>query len=136
MINRGKILADRQGRQFADVLGDPQAPVQELLDVVNGARTRLSDFTVHASLPGLAAVVRELEQKDKVKTFFKSHSRHGSKRFRQLTGVVIRIKMEEEHCGRTGTKGYVEKLSHWYIKAEIYQPKPSHPNYTIWKLAQ
>lgn len=136
MINKAKILADNQGRQFSDVLADPHAPVQELIDLVNRSGQRLSDFTVHASLPALAAIVRELEQIVKVKDFFGTTTRKKTKRFRQLTGVVIRMKMEEENCITTGSKGYVQRISQWYTKSEIYQPMQSHPDFRIWKSAQ
>jgi hypothetical protein len=136
MINKAKLLADRQGRQFSDVLADPHAPVQELLDLVNKAGQRLSDFTVHASFPALAAVVREFEQIARVKRFFGTRNRPMTKRFRQLTGVVIRMKMEEEDCTTTQSKGYVHKMSQWYTKSEVYQPKASHPEFEIWKEAQ
>ena len=137
MITKGKVLNDSQGRQFSDVVVDPQAPVQELFDLVNESGQRMSDFTVHGSLPALAAIVRELEQVDKVKKFFSTMPDQKTKRFKQFTGVVIRMKMEEKDCITSGSKGYVRKwVSRWYTKSEIYQPTPSHPEYPIWKSAQ
>lgn len=133
MIDKAKILADSQGRQFSDVLADPHAPVQDLLDLVNRSGQWMSFVTTHLGLPALAAIIRELEQIDEVKKFFRTKSI--TTRFKQFTGVVVRMKMEEESFTTTGIKGYLPKLS-WYTKSEIYQPRPNHPHYRMWHLAQ
>lgn len=137
MIDKKKLLADPQGRQFKDVLADPEAPVQELLDLANGSGRFLSFISSRLSVPvpGLAVVVREFEQIDSVRKFFSSRTPKLTVRFRQLAGVVIRIAAEEQQCVKTGQKGYL-RTSRYFKKAEIYKPGPNHPDHGIWQKAQ
>lgn len=135
MIDKSKVLADRQGRQFAGVISDPNAPVQQLLDFVNGFGTWMSFVTIHLSLPALAAIVRKFEQVDEVKKYFSTRNPREAWRFKQFMGVVVRMKMQEENCITTGMKGYLH-TSNWIIKSEIYEPTPKHPEYKIWELGQ
>jgi hypothetical protein len=136
MIDKSKILADRQGRKFKAVVTDPAAPVQLFIDVVNARAEWLSFVTIQLDEAALGAIVREFEQLDEVKQFFIGTTPRAAWRFKQLMGVIVKLKMEEDGLFvTTGQKGYLPN-SRWLIKSEIYQPTPRHPQYRLWKSAQ
>ena len=70
-FTRKDFLEDRQGRTFADVLNDPEQPLDAVLDFFNDAehQRRMEESEIHHDRPALAGVVRELESLKSLEQF-------------------------------------------------------------------
>jgi len=141
-ITRNEFLEDRQGRTFADVLGDPEQPFDEVLAFFNNdeRQRRMEDAEIHHDRAALSGVVRELEAQPAVDQFLLSKEPRRTKRLRQAIGVLVRIIMEQRGWRKTGKKGSLgvraivtrgDKmpgayhntggLAFWFVRAERYE---------------
>lgn len=145
LISREQFLSDRHGKTFADVLGDPGTPFDEVLEFFNDAerQQRMEDAEIHHDRAPLAGVVRELESGPVLDQFFSSKTqRRRSARLRQAIGVLVRMIMERRGWRTTGKKGSLGVrgstnlqavhhntggLSLWFIRAERYHLKGGKP---------
>ena len=98
---------DDQGRRFADVMRDTRIAFEPILEFFEdpGRQRRLVESELHHDRPALAGVIRELEARPDVDTFFRSNDGHETMRFRQAVGVIVRIIMEQQGWRTTGRKG-------------------------------
>jgi hypothetical protein len=147
-FTRKDFLEDRQGRTFADVLNDPEQPLDAVLDFFNDAehQRRMEESEIHHDRPALAGVVRELESLKSLDQFLgKQHPRR-TKRLRQVVGVVVRMIMERRGWRKTGRKGSLGVraavsgrttrpgtyhntggLAFWFLRAERYEREAGMP---------
>lgn len=153
-ITRTSFLEDPQGRTFADVVGDPEQPFDEVLEFFNDAdrQRRMEEAEIHHDRPPLAGVVRELEAHPAVDRFFAQIHPHRSKRLRQAIGVVVRIIMERRGWRKTGRKGSLGVraakadapspghntggLAFWFIRAERYEREAGMPYRSVRERSQ
>lgn len=144
-ITRKTFLEDRQGRTFADVLDDPEQPIDIVLDFFNNAdrQRRMEESELHHDRSPLAGVVRELESIPAVDQFLSEIHTHRSKRFRQAVGVLVRMIMELRGWRKTGRKGSLGVraaatdtpsprhntggLAFWFIRGERYEREEGMP---------
>lgn len=143
-ITREHFLADRHGKTFADVLGDPDSPFDEVLGFFNdaGRQQRMEDAEIHHDRAPLAGVVRELEAMPRLAAFFARQRRRRSARLRQAIGVLVRLVMERRGWQTTGKKGSLGVrasangtgrafnsggLSLWFLRAERYRRPEGMP---------
>jgi hypothetical protein len=147
-INRDDFRQDRQGRTFADVLGDAEQPFDQVLVFFNDPdrQRRMEESELHHNRPPLAGVVRELEAQADVDRFLASQHPRRTKRLRQAVGVVVRMIMERRGWRKTGKKGSlgvraVRKhrsakpgayhntggLAFWFLRAERYERTEGMP---------
>lgn len=141
-LTRRDFLDDRVGRTFADIAEHPA--FADLLEFFNDSdrQRRMEESELHHDRPPLAGVVRELEAVPSVNRFLGNLDAARSKRFRQATGVVVRIIMEARGWRTTGRKGSlgvragssrdaprhnVGGLAFWFIRAERYQRPDGMP---------
>jgi hypothetical protein len=141
-ISRQDLLQDRIGRTFADVLNDPEQPVDEVLDFFSDEQRqrRMEESETHHDRAPLAGVVRELESRPAVDEFLSSKHPRRTKRLRQAVGVVVRMIMERLGWKKTGKKGSLGVratipsrkatpgayhntggLAFWFLRAERYE---------------
>jgi len=141
-ITRNEFLEDRQGRTFADVLGDSEQPFDEVLAFFDDAerQRRMEDAEIHHDRAALSGVVRELEAQPAIDRFLASKDPRRTKRLRQAIGVLVRIIMEQRGWRKTGKKSSlgvranVTKgartpgayhntggLEFWFLRAERYE---------------
>jgi len=141
-IARPDFSQDRQGRTFADVLNDPEQPLDAVLDFFNdeARQRRMEESEIHHDRPPLAGVVRELESQPSIDEFLSSQHPRRTKRLRQAVGVVVRMIMEHLGWKKTGKKGSLgvrAKVAHgtatpgayhnagglafWFLRAERYE---------------
>lgn len=137
-------LEDRQGRTFADVVNDPDAPFDELLEFFadEHRQRRMEESEIHHDRAPLAGVVRELEAHPEIHRFLSGVHSQRAKRFRQAVGVLVRIIMEGRGWSKTGRKGSLGVraaavpqtpnhntggLAFWFIRAERYERKEGMP---------
>ncbi len=141
-ITRQDFLQDRQGRTFADVLGDHEQPLDAVLEFFNdeARQRRMEESEIHHDRPPLAGVVRELEAQPCIDEFLSSQHPRRTKRLRQAIGVVVRMIMERLGWKKTGKKGSLgvrAKVAHgtatpgayhntgglafWFLRAERYE---------------
>ena len=116
-ISRRDFLQNRQGRTFADVLGDPQQPLDAVLEFFNdeARQRRMEESEIHHDRPPLAGVVRDLESQPAIDQFLSSQHPRRTKRLRQAVGVVVRMMMERlgwKKTGRKGSLGVRAKIAH------------------------
>jgi len=147
-ITREDFLKDRQGRTFTDVLGDPAAPFDVLLRFFSdeARQRRMEESEIHHDRPALAGVIRELEAQPEIDAFLSEIHLQESKRFRQATGVLVRMIMERRGWKKTGRKGSLGVrassdstrpshntggLAFWFIRAERYELKEGMPFRTV-----
>lgn len=147
-ITREDFLRDRQGRTFADVLSAPAVPFDALLTFFNdeARQRRMEDSEVHHDRPALAGVIRELESLPEIDAFLSEIHLQESKRFRQATGVLVRMIMVRRGWKKTGKKGSLGVraksdrahpshntggLAFWFIRAERYEKKDGMPFQTV-----
>lgn len=137
-LTRNAFLADRQGKKFADVVGD----VDQLFDVVlsffNDAdrQRRMEESELHHDRAPLAGVVRELESLPEIDLFLAEIHVKRSTRLRQAIGVLVRMIMERRGWQKTGKKGSLGVraadavdlpkhnsggLAFWFVRAERYE---------------
>lgn len=142
ILSREDLARDRQGRTFADVLGDAEQPFDQVLAFFNDQdrQRRMEESELHHNRPPLAGVVRELESQSDVDRFLASQHPRRTKRLRQAVGVVVRIIMERRGWRKTGKKGslgvrevreiHTTKpgayhntggLAFWFLRAERYE---------------
>ncbi len=141
-IGRDEFLADRQGRTFADVLGDPEQVFDQVLEFFQSEdrQRRMDESEMHHDRPALAGVVRELESLPAIDQFLGSVHPQRTKRLRQSVGVLVRIIMERRGWRKTGKKGSLGVratinsastpgayhntggLAFWFLRAERYEP--------------
>jgi len=141
-ITRNEFLEDRQGRTFADVLDDPEQPLDDVLAFFDDAerQRRMEAAEIHHDRAALSGVVRELEAQPAVDQFLSSKDPRRTKRLRQAIGVVVRIIMEQRGWKKTGKKGSLGVranvargtktpgayhntggLAFWFLRAERYE---------------
>lgn len=144
-ISRRDFMQDRQGRTFADVVDDPEQPLDAVLAFFDdeARQRRMVEAEVHHDRPPLAGVVRELESQPPVDEFLAKQHPRRTKRLRQAVGVVVRMIMERlgwKKTGRKGSLGVRAKivrgkaspgayhntggLAFWFLRAERYE----HPD--------
>jgi hypothetical protein len=143
-VTREEFLSDRHGKTFADVLNDPDARFDEVLEFFSDAarQQRMEDSEIHHDRPPLAGVVRELESVPAVRDFLATLHRRRSTRLRQAVGVLVRIIMERRGWRTTGKKGslgvrgspesrtpYHNKggIALWFLRAERYRRDAGMP---------
>jgi|HubBroStandDraft_6_1064221.scaffolds.fasta_scaffold148890_2 hypothetical protein len=147
-LTRKDFLEDRQGRTFADVLDDPEQPLDQILEFFHDShrQQRMEDSEIHHDRPALAGVVRELETLDAVDRFLATQHPRRTKRLRQVVGVVVRMIMERRGWQKTGRKGSLGVrakisgrrnqpgsyhntggLAFWFLRAERYERKTGMP---------
>ncbi len=135
---------DKQGRRFKDVLNDPRIDFNAVLEFFDDPdrQDRMIESELHHDRPALAGVIRELEARQDVKTFFENHDAHTTRRFRQAIGVAVRLAMENRGWKTTGRKGSLGTrvkvpagtttpgayrnnggMSVWFTRAERYERK-------------
>ncbi len=151
LITRQMFLADRQGRKFADVLNDPEQPLDQVLAFFNDGdrQRRMEEAELHHNRPPLAGVVRELEFHSDVDRFLATQDPRRTKRLRQAVGVVVRMIMERRGWRKTGKKGSLgvrlagprsDKpganhntggLALWFLRAERYERPDGMPFQTV-----
>ncbi len=110
-FTRKDFLEDRQGRTFADVLNDPEQPLDLVLDFFNDPehQRRMEESEIHHDRPALAGVVRELESLKSMDQFLgKQHPRR-TKRLRQVVGVVVRMIMERRGWRKNRPQGVARR---------------------------
>lgn len=144
LVTRQEFLSDRHGKTFADVMGDADAPFDEVLEFFNDAarQQRMEDAEIHHDRAPLAGVVRELESTPVIRDFFATLHRRRSARLRQAIGVLVRMIMERRGWRTTGKKGSlgvrgspdtetpyhnIGGLSLWFIRAERYRREAGMP---------
>lgn len=142
IIRREDFHQDRQGRTFADVIGDAQQPFDQVLAFFNDQdrQRRMEESELHHSRPPLAGVVRELEAQSDIDRFLASQEPRRTKRLRQAVGVLVRMIMEHRGWRTTGKKGSLGVravrelhtaepgsyhntggLALWFLRAERYE---------------
>lgn len=142
IIRRDDFQQDRQGRTFADVLGDREQPFEQVLAFFNDQdrQRRMLESELHHNRPPLAGVVRELESQPDVDRFLATREPRRTKRLRQAVGVVVRMIMERRGWRTTGKKGSLGVratrqsptnvpgayhntggLAFWFLRAERYE---------------
>lgn len=147
-VTRTDFRDDRQGRTFADVLGDAEQPLDAVLEFFSDAdrQRRMQEAEIHHDRPPLAGVVRELEAQPAVDEFLRSKHPRRTKRLRQAIGVVVRMIMDRLGWKKTGRKGslgvrapippgteapgsYHNKggLAFWFLRAERYTRRDGVP---------
>jgi len=141
-ITREDFVKDRQGRTFADVLNDPEQPLDAVLEFFadEARKRRMEESEIHHDRPPLAGVVRELESQPSIDAFLSSEHPGRTKRLRQAVGVVVRMLMEGRGWKKTGRKGSLGVrakvvrgtvtpgayhntggLALWFLRSERYQ---------------
>jgi hypothetical protein len=151
-ITRKDFLEDRQGRTFADVLDDPEQPLDQILEFFRDSQRqqRMEDSELHHDRPALAGVVRELETLDAVDRFLATQHPRRTKRLRQVVGVAVRMIMERRGWQKTGRKGSLGVrakiagrrnqpgsyyntggLAFWFLRAERYERKAGMPYQSV-----
>jgi hypothetical protein len=148
-VTRQDFLQDRQGRTFADVLNDPEQPLDAVLAFFNdeSRQRRMEESEIHHDRAPLAGVVRELESQPKINEFLATKHPRRTKRLRQAVGVVVRMIMDRLGWKKTGKKGSLGVraviapgtdhpgayhntggLAFWFLRAERYE-RPHAPRY-------
>ncbi len=144
VITRGAFLSDRHGKTFSDVLNDPDAPFDEVLEFFNDAdrQRRMEDSEIHHDRAPLAGVVRELESVPAIGQFLATLHRRRTARLRQAIGVLVRMIMERRGWRTTGKKGSLGVrgssdsrtpyhntggLALWFLRAERYRREAGMP---------
>jgi hypothetical protein len=144
VITRDEFLSDRHGKTFADVLNDPDAPFDEVLEFFNDAdrQRRMEDSEIHHDRAPLAGVVRELESVPAIGQFLSTLHRRRTARLRQAIGVLVRMIMERRGWRTTGKKGSLGVrgssdsrtpyhntggLALWFLRAERYRREAGMP---------
>jgi hypothetical protein len=151
-LSRDDFRQDRQGRTFADVLGDPEQPFDQVLAFFNDPdrQRRMEESELHHNRPPLAGVVRELEAQSDIDRFLASAHPRRTKRLRQAVGVVVRMLMErrgwrttgkkgslgvraarEYHSARPGAYHNTGGLAFWFLRAERYERPEGMPYRTV-----
>jgi hypothetical protein len=144
-ITRKVFSEDALGRTFADVLNDPNQPLDAVFTFFSdsGRQRRMEDSEIHHDRPPLAGVVRELEAHPEINAFLTEVHAGPSKRLRQCIGVVVRIIMQSRGWKKTGKKGSLGVrsaksdasspvhntggLAFWFLRGERYELEDGMP---------
>ena len=142
MISLKEFQSDRQGSKFSDVINDKRIDFCIVIDFFNNLEIirRMEESELHHERTPFAGVVKTFEKMPMVDEFLKGYDAHTTQRFRQATGVLIRMHMESRGWRTTGKKGSlgtrakvkpgtktpgshynVSGLSRWFTKAERYK---------------
>ncbi len=152
-ITRKEFLDDRQGRTFADVLGDPEQPFAEVLAFFSdeSRQQRMEESELHHDRAAMAGVVRELESVPAIDQFLSDIHAQQTQRFRQAIGVLVRIVMQRRGWKKTGRKGSLGVratasksspthntggLSFWFVRAERYTLDKGMPFQSVTERSQ
>ena len=137
-VSRNDFLEDSQGRTFADVLNDPKQPFDQVLAFFNdpGRQRRMEESELHHDRSPLAGVVRELESLPAINDFLATARIKRNTRFRQATGVLVRMIMQQRGWQKTGRQGSLGTravrtsgspahnsggLAFWFVRTERYE---------------
>jgi len=144
-ITRKVFRDDCQGRTFADVLNDPEQPLDVVFAFFSDPdrQRRMEESEIHHDRSPLAGVVRELEDQPKINTFLTEAHANRSKRLRQCIGVVVRMIMQNRGWRKTGRKGSLGVratksdapspahntggLAFWFLRGERYEHEDGMP---------
>ena len=144
-ITRKVFSEDTQGRTFADVLNDPDQPLDAVFAFFSdsGRQRRMEESEIHHDRSPLAGVVRELEAQPEINAFLTEVHAGPSKRLRQCIGVVVRIIMQSRGWKKTGKKGSLGVraaksdapspvhntggLAFWFLRGERYELEDGMP---------
>lgn len=144
-ITRKVFIEDAQGRTFADVLNDPEQPLDAVFAFFSdpGRQRRMEESEIHHDRSPLAGVVRELEAQPEINAFLTEVHAGRSKRLRQCIGVVVRIIMQGRGWKKTGKKGSLGVraaksdapspahntggLAFWFLRGERYELEDGMP---------
>lgn len=139
---------DRQGQRFSDVVRDDRINFHIVIDFFNHpSRIRaMEEAELYHDRPAFAGVVQEFENIPEIDRFLSGEDSHGTKRFRQSIGVLIRMHMESRGWQRTGRKGSLgtrarvtpgtttpgayrntSGISQWFTKSERYEKPDDTP---------
>ncbi len=122
-ITREVFCDDSQGRTFADILNDPDQPLDAVLAFFSDPdrQRRMEESEIHHDRPPLAGVVRELETEPTINAFLAEVHINRSKRLRQCVGVVVRMIMQGLGWKKTGRQGSLGVRA-----AKTNTPSPAH----------
>jgi hypothetical protein len=144
-VSRKVFVEDSQGRTFADVLKDPEQPLDAVFAFFSSPdrQRRMEDSEIHHDRPPLAGVVRELEAEPAINAFLTEIHTNRSKRLRQCVGVVVRMIMQDRGWKKTGRQGSLGVragktnapspahntggLAFWFQRGERYERKDGMP---------
>lgn len=144
-ITRKAFSEDAQGRTFADVLKDPEQPLNAVFAFFSDPdrQRRMEESEIHHDRSPLSGVVRELEAQPEINMFLAEVHANRSKRLRQCIGVVVRMIMEGRGWKKTGRKGSLGVraaksgapspahntggLAFWFIRGERYEREDGMP---------
>ena len=144
-ITRKVFSEDAQGRTFADVLKDPEQPLNAVFAFFSDPdrQRRMEESEIHHDRSPLAGVVRELEAQPEINSFLTEVHANRSKRLRQCIGVVVRMVMEGRGWKKTGRKGSLGVraaksdapapahntggLAFWFIRGERFELEDGMP---------
>lgn len=144
-MTRKVFSADAQGRTFADVLNDPDQPLDAVFAFFSDPdrQRRMEESEIHHDRPPLAGVVRELEAQPEINAFLTEVHAGQSKRLRQCIGVVVRMIMQSRGWKKTGRKGSLGVratnsdatapahntggLAFWFLRGERYEREDGMP---------
>ena len=147
-LTRRDFLKDRQGKTFADVADNAELPFSAVIEFLNDGdrQRRMEESELHHDRPALAGVVREFESISSVNEFLSGNDKKRITRFRQATGVLVRMIMERRGWEKTGRKGSLgvraaksaERPAHnsgglafWFIRGERYRLQTGMPYRTV-----
>ncbi len=143
-----EFLEEPRGKTFADVVGDPEAPFDRVLEFFNDEdrQRRMEESEIHHDRAPLAGVVRELESQPAIEEFLAAQHPSRAKRLRQAIGVLVRMIMERRGWRKTGRKGSLGVraavvsgettpgayhntggLAFWFLRAERYEREEGMP---------
>lgn len=134
-VTRHDFLSDRQGKTFVDVVNDPVFDIILEFFSDKDRQRRMEESELHHDRSPLAGVVRELESLPAIEQLLSEVNPRRNMRFRQATGVLIRMIMERRGWKKTGRKGSLgvraqsQKgaahnsggLAFWFLRAERYE---------------
>lgn len=144
-ITRKVFSEDALGRTFADVLNDPEQPLDAVFSFFSdpGRQRRMEESEIHHDRSPLAGVVRELEAQPEINAFLTEFHTGRSNRLRQCIGVVVRIIMQSRGWKKTGKKGSLGVraaksdapspahntggLAFWFLRGERYEHEDGMP---------
>ncbi|NQV28201.1 MAG: hypothetical protein HQ518_27935 [Rhodopirellula sp.] len=153
-ITRELFAEDSLGRTFADVMNDPEQPLDVVLEFFSDPdrQRRMEESEIHHDRSPLAGVVRELEAQPEINAFLSVVHARRSKRLRQAIGVVVRHVMEGRGWKKAGRKGSLGVraaksgtpspahntggLAFWFIRGERYEREEGMPFHSVRKRCQ
>lgn len=114
-----RFLADTHGAKYRDVVDRDAVAFDRVFEILNEQHV-VHDMTsaTRLDLPALQGAVEPIEADASIAEVLAGPQ---GQRFRQAVGVAVRLKMESLGFATTGRKGSVR--SHWFSRAERYQPQ-------------